>query len=106
MSIFYAQNVNELAQGFGLNKSLNPANLSKPIAVKQNKIQPLAKEIITKESAENVEVTGQKLEKKVESNELEIEQTLIYALIALVLIILSGMFCQLRPPGNIERQLV
>jgi len=51
-------------------------------------------------------VTGQKLEKKVESKELEIEQTLIYALIALVLIILSGMFCQLRPPGNIERQLV
>ena len=94
------KNVNKLARGFGLNKALNPANLEKREIAKLNQSaqQDIDKALTGKNTAqENIEVTGQKLEKQTTSNEAQPKLTLVYALVVLLLIILSGMFFQFKP---------
>jgi len=89
------KNVNELAQGFGLNKTLNPANLQKAAVIEPKQTINDAKTV-----QKNVEVSGQKLEKQTENSEAEPDLALIYALLALLLIIIAGMLFQFRIHGK------
>ncbi|MFT5757241.1 MAG: cobaltochelatase CobN [Alteromonadaceae bacterium] len=93
-----AENVDKLAQGFGLNQVLKQTS---------NKIEQVSEQIsaqaATDTQVENVEVTGQQLEKQTQHNEVQPQLTLIYALVVLLMIILSGMFFQLWPRNKQQK---
>ncbi len=87
------ENVNELAQGFGLSPLTNAVTMQ-DMAKKSKQTLQQQKSNQSEQALEQVE--GQKLEKQQKSKEAESDYFLIKALIAMGLIILIGAMSQLR----------